>query len=260
MPHAFLLHLTPLSGKPRLEHPSLHTHGLFYRLLERIDATLSAQVHAAKRNPFTLSTRTRQDGALLRVTTLDDALFSPLLRVTFEGSLAGLELGRDTYRVARVLATPEGDADAGYLSWQNLSSAEPVGGLEFRFLTPTLFSTSQGKGRQYTPLPLPRLVFGSLLRAYQTFHPEPYDDNALAGLEEAFEREVVITRHSLRTEPYQAGKTSLTGFVGSASFRYLGRSPQVSRALGGLGRLAFFSGLGVKTGYGMGQVRLGRSQ
>lgn len=254
MPHAFLLHLIPLHGKPTLEHPALYTHGLFYTLLERIDPELSAAVHAAKRNPFTLSTRTRKDGVLLRITTLDDTLFSPLLGVALEGSLSGLELGRDTYRVARVLATPEGDPDAGYLSWDELACAESTDRLEFHFLTPTLFSTSWGKGRQYTPLPLPRLVFGSLLRTYQTFHPEPYDEMVRVKLEEALEREVVITRHTLRTEPYRAGKTPLTGFVGSAGFRYLGRTPQVSRALGRLGSLSFFSGLGVKTSYGMGQV------
>ena len=54
MPHAFLLHLTPTHKAPKPPYLHKYTHGLFYNLLKTIDPDLSAQIHAMKRNPFTL--------------------------------------------------------------------------------------------------------------------------------------------------------------------------------------------------------------
>ena len=187
MPQAFLLHLTPTHKVPK--HPYLHkyTHGLFYSLLKTIDPNLSAQIHAMKRNPFTLWAYERDSSILLRVTVLDDTLFRPLLSVVLQESLSGLELGQDSYRVARVLATPEGHRDADFLSWENILCAKPTDKLELRFLTPTVFATSRHSKRLYTPLPLPNLVLKSLLRAFQVYSPAPYSESEVEALELGFE-------------------------------------------------------------------------
>ena len=255
MPHAFLLHLTPTTHTPT--HPYLHqyTHGLFYHLLETINPTLSAHIHAATRNPFTLWAREERGGILLRVAILDDALFQPLLGVVLQESLTGLELGHDRYRVARVLATPEGHRDAGFLSWEDVLCAPPTDRLELHFLTPTVFATSKNDKRLYTPLPLPRLVLKSLLTAFQRYSPRPYSEPEAGALEEAF-GEVVVLRHDIETRLHKAGKARLTGFVGSATLRYTDSAVAVNKVLGRLGQLAFFSGVGAKTPYGMGQVRV----
>ncbi len=256
MPHAFLLHLTPTTRAP--DHPYLHqyTHGLFYHLLETIHPALSADIHASKRNPFTLWAREKDGGILLRVTVLNDTLFQSLLEVVLQESLTGLELGQDSYRVARVLATPEGHRDAGFLGWEDVLCARPVNRLELRFVTPTVFATSKGKKRHYTPLPLPRLVLKSLLNAFQAYSPAPYSEPEAAGLEAMFDELFVVTSHDIATKPHKAGKVRLTGFVGRASIRYQEASGRVEKALGQLASLVFFSGVGAKTPYGMGQVRV----
>ena len=257
MPHALLLHLTPTRGAPTPKDLSLYAHGLFYHLLETLDPTLSARVHAAKRVPFTLFARRRQESVVLRVTTLDDALFSPLLKVVLHESVSGLSLGQDSYRVAHVLATPEGHPDAGHTSWEALLCAEPTRWLELRFVTPTVFSTSRSDGkRHYTPLPLPRLILKSLLNTFQTFSPQPYSDVHVAALETLFDEQLQVRRYTLQTEPYRAGKTSLVGFKGSVTLHYPENTEQVTDTLGRFAALAFYSGVGAKTPYGMGQVRL----
>ncbi len=255
MPHAFLLHLSP--SKPTPRHKNLHqyTQGLFYHLLERIDPELSAAVHAAKRNPFTLWAKEQREGVMLRVSVLDDALFQPLLRVVLEESLSGLELGQDSYRVARVLATPEGHPDAGYLSWQEILSAQPTNRLELHFLSPTVFATSKASKRLYTPLPQPDLLLKSLFESFQHFSPQPYSAAEKAALQEVFSTYTVISSHSIKTRLHLAGKQPLTGFVGTASLRYIEHAAQVMCALGRLKQLMFFSGVGAKTSYGMGQLR-----
>ena len=257
MPHALLLHLTPTIRTNNPKDLSLYAHGLFYHLLEQIDPVMSAQVHAAKLNPFTLWAKGDKGGVLLRVTTLDDTLFKPLLQVALQESLGGLSLGQDRYSVSRVLATPEGHKDAGACSWEEVLEATGTDRLELTFLTPTVFSTSRSDGkRQYTPLPLPRLIAMSLFRTFQTYSPKPYSDTDAASFEALLSEALVVTRHEVRTQVYRAGKTTLTGFTGSATLRYLDKDVKVQQLLGQLARLAYFSGVGAKTPYGMGQVRL----
>lgn len=260
MPHAFLLHLTPTRGTPTPKDLSLYAHGLFYHLLETLDPDLSARVHAAKRVPFTLFARQQKEGVLLRVTTLDDALFAPLLRVVLQESISGLSLGQDSYQVARVLATPEGHPDASYTPWEALLCAEPTRQLELRFLTPTVFSTSRSDGkRHYTPLPIPRLILKSLLNTFQTFSPRPYKGTHVVALETLFDEQLQVRHFDLRTVRHMAGKTPLTGFRGSVTLHYPEHTEQVMCALGQFAALAFYSGVGAKTPYGMGQVRVGSS-
>ncbi|MCL6569482.1 MAG: CRISPR-associated protein Cas6, partial [Meiothermus silvanus] len=117
MPHAFLLHLTSSDPRPP-RYPGLYAHGLFFALLGKLDPGLAAAVHAAPRKPFTLAVLeptppARRGGeasgeVVLRVTTLDDDLFAPLLGVLLREGVAGLALGDHPYRLARVVATPQG--------------------------------------------------------------------------------------------------------------------------------------------------------
>ena len=258
MPHAFLLHLTPSSRLPKHRYLSKYSHGLFYSLLGKIDPALSSEVHLMQRKPFALWASEQKDSSVyLRVSIVDDTLFQPLLGVVLQQSLTGLELGQDSYRVARVLATPEGHVGADYCSWEELFAAEPVNRLGFMFLTPTVFSTSKlgGAKTHYTLFPEPKLILGSLLRAFQHYSPQPYLEAELAGLKQAFEELIVVTSHKTETRAYETGKTRLTGFVGNVNMHYQESAVTVKKVLGQLQNLAFYTGVGAKTLYGMGQVR-----
>jgi CRISPR-associated endoribonuclease Cas6 len=84
----------------------------------------------------------------------------------------------------------------------------------------------------------------------------PYDETHLAGLSLVFEEQLEVHRCEMRTQRYQAGKTPLTGFTGRITLHYPEHTSQVMQAIGRLGVLAFYSGVGAKTPYGMGQVRV----
>lgn len=266
MPHAFVLDLTATSKNPTLMYPSQYAQGLFYNLLEQIDPDLSTRVHASKqRNPFTLWCKPVYDkktltGARLRVTLLDDALFQPLLQTTIYRSLEGLTLGQSAFAIRRVLATPEGDRDAGVLPWHDVAETMRTGkgceALQLRFITPTVFTTSAPAGdRLYLPLPDPRLLCSSLLRVYQRFHPEPLEDRLVCQLNEVFAHYLEVQAVDINSSRAQAGKAKLTGFRGTVTLKTHRHAPEVTRALAALGQLAFYSGVGAKTSYGMGQVR-----
>lgn len=267
MPHAFVLDLAASAADASLEYPSQYAQGLFYSLLKAIDPALSAAVHASKqRNPFTLwcqpvYQKQKLSGARLRVTLLDDALFQPLLQTMLHRSLEGLSLGQSDFAIRRVLATPEGDRDAGVTPWHDLAAMTRSGAgceqLTFRFITPTVFTTSAPAGdRLYYPLPDPRLLLSSLLRVYQQFQPISLDEHRVCQLDEVFSHYLEVQALDIRSSRVQAGKTKLPGFRGTVTVRSCRTAPEVMRALAALGQLAFYSGVGAKTAYGMGQVRI----
>ena len=159
MPHAILLHLAAAPGSSDRDFSPHHAHGLFFSLLQKIDPVLATRVHEAKRKPFTLTPLPRREGLVLRVTTLDDALFAPLLQAVLAEAMTGLNLGEKSYGLARVIATREGDRLAGHVSWEDLAAAAPVGEIALYIMTPAVFATSKAGGRtRHTPLPEPRLI------------------------------------------------------------------------------------------------------
>ena len=257
MPHAIQLHLTPTNGKVCLAHPSQYAHGLFYNILEQIDPSFSAEIHASKdKSFFTLWPKTSKHEVRLRITTLDDDVFKPLIQTLVAQSISGVALGQDKYQLSKVIATPEGDRDANAQTWDDIMAAPKTDRLNLQFLTPTAFATSRSDGKRHmTPLPLPRLVFGSLLRAYQRFSPQPYSDHWLAQLQLVFNEQLELRKFDTRSQMTWAGKQRFTGFVGKTEYIYQESAPEVREALGRLQALSFYAGIGAKTGYGLGQVR-----
>jgi CRISPR-associated endoribonuclease Cas6 len=117
------------------------------------------------------------------------------------------------------------------------------------FASPTTFR-SQG---QYLPLPLPELVFGSLLDRWQAFAPIALHPDLRRFAAEA----VVLGRYHLRTRgmPYKQGGMQI-GFTGEATFVVLNRDRYWLNVLHLLAAFAFYSGIGYQTGAGLGQARV----
>jgi len=255
MPHAMVLEL---AGEKRPRYLGRYAHGLFFTLLARLDPDLAAKLHGAPRKPFTLAPLPEQSGALfLRFTTLDDALFSAFLEALLAAAPKGLDLGEDRFQLKRVLATPEGHPLARTATWAELRQAPARREAHLLFLTPTVFTTSKSGGRiRYTPLPDPRLILSSLLDKWQAHSPHPYTPREEAALRELFDLDAELGGfHHLFFHRVQAGKGFFPGFTGKVHLRLWSESLQAQEALGRLQALAFFSGVGAKTTYGMGLTR-----
>ncbi len=262
MPQAVVLELI---GEKTPLYPGKYAHGLFFALLSQVDPGLASRLHEAPRKPFTLAPlgtwgqgRAQPEGGmgrvLLRLTVLDDALFAPFLRALLREAPSGVPLGDTPYRLSRVLANPEEHPLAGRSSWEGLRATPRRPQATFRFLTPTVFTTSKPGGRtRYTPLPDPRLILSSLLDKWQANSPYPYPPKEEAALREllGWDAEVAGFK-SLRFHRVQAGKGFLPGFTGEVRLKVLGEGLEVQEALGRLWALSFFSGVGAKTTYGLG--------
>ena len=102
-------------------------------------------------------------------------------------------------------------------------------------------------------MPDPRLIAGSLLDKWQAHSPFPYNPKDEAALRELFELDLEVAGfRNLRFHRVQAGKGFFPGFTGEATLRLWSQSLEAQEALGRLHALAFFSGVGAKTPYGMG--------
>ncbi len=83
--------------------------------------------------------------------------------------------------------------------------------------------------------------------------PYPYNPKERAALENIFELDAEIAFfRGLRFHRVQAGKGFFPGFTGTVGIRVFSPSQEVGEALGRLEALAFFSGVGAKTPYGLG--------
>jgi len=152
-----------------------------------------------------------------------------------------------------------GAAWAGAGSYEQLARAwllelrRPPAYLDLVFASPTAFRS----GGLLVPLPLPRLVFGSLWERWNALAPVRLGDEVLAFAE----HEVAISRHRLQTEAVPLSGGLQVGFTGRCTYVAPGSRPARNgsdfawRALHLLAAFGFYAGTGIKTTMGMGVMR-----
>lgn len=249
--------------------------------LQAHDAALSEEAHADRAvQPYTVAwLGPRGDlGAGARGTVRFTALDAAVARALAGGAVpeAGetLDLSGQAWRVVGrgVPPVPATDAPpgapvlgiagapwAGQATFEGMARTYLVGGrpppprVDLAFATPTTFH-SQGRS---LPLPLPRLVFGSLLDRWNAHAPLRIDPEILAVVDQA----VIIGRYELRTELVPLGGGVQVGFVGRCGYVVPpGRGARPTdeyawRVVHLLAAYAYFAGIGAKTTMGMGTAR-----
>lgn len=116
------------------------------------------------------------------------------------------------------------------------------------FHSPTSF---QSKG-MHIPVPMPNLVFGSLVDRWNTFSPITLSPEVRRFGEEM----VALSSYQLESQVVvQKGGSPLIGGVGRATYTALGGDRYWLATMQMLADFALYSGVGVKTTIGMGQVR-----
>jgi CRISPR-associated endoribonuclease Cas6 len=274
-------------------HMGERARGAFFELVAAQDAALAAEIHADRYiQPYTVAwlgpRRAVAAGAraILRLTSLT----APLSRFFVEQLLPSLgpalEISGVRWRVVRLerdgeaatdphggtaapgtatgpsagfAAAAPGAAWAGATSYQQLARAwllelrRPPPYLDLVFASPTAFRS----GGLLVPLPLPRLLFGSLWERWNALAPVRLGDEVLAFAES----EVAISRHRLQTEAVPLSGGLQVGFTGQCTYVVPASRPAREgsdfawRALHLLAAFAFYAGAGIKTTMGMGVAR-----
>jgi CRISPR-associated endoribonuclease Cas6 len=280
MPYAIVIHAFPRTDLPLAHAQGKILHGLFYELLQKASAVKGDEVHSSEGlKPFStallLSERQRRAESIrageelkIRFTFLDDAIYPLLARYFLSTPDLSLDLVRTELTISRILSTPQsGEEWAGCASFADLyaNASDSEKQFSFQFVTPTFFKRSGGPTYPdlIVPLPLPDLVFGSLLRNWNQFSPSSFVEANL--LKEICSHHLEMTHHRITSQlarlvfqrdDGQYRTTTFPGFAGSCSFRLVElHDRSIIKTLNALADLAFFSGVGAKTTMGFGVTK-----
>ena len=195
----------------------------------------------------------------LRVTGLTERVSRALLEALVEKPPSAIELLHRPLRVTGATASESDHGWAGATNYEALVARQmlPRGSIPkqvtLQFASPTAFKQA---GRQM-PMPLPDLVFGSLVERWNRFSPL-----ALSPEIRRFGAEMLaLTRYRLQSRPVTQKNGALRiGGVGTATYRALGGDRYWLATMQMLAEFARYSGVGVQTATGMGQARRLESQ
>jgi CRISPR-associated endoribonuclease Cas6 len=242
-------------------------HGVFLDWVASFDAPLAAALHDFEgAKPFTCSSLldvtptanglTLRAGEVVsvRITSLDAGLSSQIEVHLTRSAPAQWNLHNHPFDISAVICDARrngwsGSATCEELAARYLTAGEaPDAAITLEFAAPTAFKSRE----MQMPAPLPGLVFGSLLDRWNAVSPVQLPDDVRAFAEDA----VAISQYNLRSAAVRYKQNSvLIGGVGTATYRALGGDRYWLACLNLLADFALYSGVGVKTATGMGQVR-----
>jgi len=273
--YSIVVLLTPLEETRVQATVGGQAHAAFLSTVRAADPALAGALHMPNMptRPFTVSALQgvppARDGWVqlspeqtywLRFTVLYPPIYQRFMARFLESEgRPVIRLGQARLLIREILVTPGSHRWAGYSSWPELvSEARPVEEVALEFASPTAFSFGQKAwGKKIVVLPEPELVFGSLVRSWNLLAPERLglDRRELMGY---VEEHVVVKRiEGLRTQMLRFRRALQVGFVGRVMYGLMGEDRQMRCQLDALSGLAFYSGVGMKTSMGMGQVRRG---
>lgn len=234
-----------LKGEEGFQHGSFMASLMHGVLMERIDPEYAEYLHIMGVHPYSQNIQVKDDTIFWTVNALSaDAerfIITPLLNS--EDSSLFLSHREETLKII--------DKQTESISYDELVQKYYLGNndrvLTLQFLTPTGFKQN---GR-YCIFPTGRLIFQSLMMRYDAGAEE--SSIFSEELVEEFEQYTEITDYRLRSVRFSMEGVRIPSFTGECTIRI--RGPQqlvnVAHMLAQFGK---YSGVGIKTGLGMGAM------
>jgi len=241
------------SDKPLPAFPGRAAQAWLLDTVRQADPSLANVLHSGQaRRPYTVGFLPRE--SILRITSVSDDL-SRLLSDVILPELKTIRLLGIEAIVTSIQT--EGHPWAAGTDFESLArdsfNNDDVRQWQMEFVTPTTFH----QNGMDMPLPLPALVYGSLIQAWNTFSPIPLPVHIGGFIDQA----IGIARHRITTRMVQFGKMEQhVGFVGTVNYMVKPTltaeelHPYVS-ILNLLTQFAFYTGVGIRTTVGMGMAR-----
>ena len=273
MLYSLVLTLVPTGAATVRATMGHQAHAAFLRTVRQADAALAKVLHMPNLplRPFTVSplqdVGRAHDGKVrlsperdywLRFTVLYPPIFQQFMaRFLRSEGRPVIRLGQAQLLIKEILTTPGSHPWAGYTSWAQLvAEARPHDEITLEFTSPTAFGFGQKAwGKKVIVLPDPDPVFGSLTRSWNMLAPSCLwlDKETLM----AYVKEHVVIKElpGLKTQMLRFSTSPQVGFLGRVTYGLMMQNEEIRRQLNVLADLAFYSGVGMKTAQGMGQVR-----
>lgn len=261
---SLVLTLRPLELDPAHPLPvwwGQAAHQALLRVVQQADPALSARLHDENGlKPFTTSSLLGRPAlgreSTLRFTAVSAEVSALLLQAAQNGPLAPgarLELDYIPFEIASAAWKEEEHPWAGTDTYNGLIEGRLLGGLPPRrftlqFASPTGFRSAE----RCQPLPLPDLVFGSLLERWNSFAPAAFPAETRRYAAEC----LAISRFELRSRAMPVKEIGLlVGALGQATYTALNADRYWLSLLHTLAAFARYAGVGKSVGLGFGQCR-----
>lgn len=213
-------------------------------IMEAISAVYAARLHGNQLNPYSQCILKENDKVIWSIKTLNEE--------AYENIILSLSKCSDITLKKRHISIPVYNKTVQMKEEKELIKEfyekKCPKYLEMKFQT----STSFKRDGKYVIYPDLRLIYSSLMRKYSAASQEfeMFDEETLEALVEQSE----IVRYRLQTIPFPLEKIKITGFVGNICIHVKGPET-MARYIRMLLEFGEFSGVGIKTGMGMGAMR-----
>ena len=241
----------PTSLKIQLKGEEGHRHGSYMAslmqgvLMERIDPAYAEYLHRTGAHPYSQNIQIKEDRIYWNINALSDEAEQYIVHPILKGGDEAILL---THRQETLQII---DKKVDSISYDELVQKYYLGSnsrnLTLQFLTPTSFK----QGGRYCIFPTSRLIFQSLMQRYDAGAEE--SSIFSEELVEEFEQYAEITDYKLRSVRFSMEGVKIPSFIGECKIRIKGPQQMVNVAhmLAQFGR---YSGVGIKTGLGMGAL------
>jgi CRISPR/Cas system endoribonuclease Cas6 (RAMP superfamily) len=202
-----------------------------------------------QQNDFTVSLLRREPRHTLLRLTICGREETPVSAILETAVTSLFQQGHEHYEVQAIdLTSPRW---AGISTWADLLPQETERFMHFSFATP-LITAEPGRRQSpnVLPFPEPLPLFSSLAQRWQTL-----GGPALAGSADQLIRAsaCVVSRYRLHSLTGEGALPAPVGYLGWIEYECL-RCNRAATSLNALARLAFFTGAGYLTAYGMGST------
>ena len=241
--------------------------GLVLAFIRRLDEDLASELHDARGlKPISVScidagvepragiiTVPKGTPCQFSFSTLSEQLTETLFRNLDrrEAHAQGFTLSGAHINIASITLSSKDEPVPGTSYQSLLEEARPVSTIRLRFMSPTSFR----RDRDQVFLPIPELIFNSLLSRWNAFSPHKLPESLAGRI-----KEIRLAKFkSLSSSLVTFSSYRIIGFTGEVGFIIPRGTPQeFAEMLDSLSRFAYYSGVGYKTTMGMGTVELMR--
>lgn len=244
MPTSLIIKMT---GDKEKQHGPYLASLLQGVLMERIDPAYAGFLHESRIHPYSQYVESRDDTVLWHVNVLtkeaEEAMIAPLLEASFqEVCLRNKDESLKIKERSLKTCTYESMIEGYYLG-------ECSRHLQFRICTPMAFKQN---GR-YCIIPSTRLIFQSLMKRFDACQEEStiFTEELLREFESLTE----ICDYRLRSVRFSLEGVRIPSFIGDLKVHVNGPQ-QMANVAWMLAKFGEYSGIGIKTGMGMGAVRI----
>ena len=215
-------------------------------LMKSISSTYAERMHESGAHPYSQYLQVNGTDICWIVNTLTEEAYQEIARPLLDQSFQKVELysHKDQLTIINKEVTAE-DSYNHLVEQYYFGDSDPL--IRLRFLTPASFKSEN----QYCIFPTTRLIFQSLMLKYDAFSDSStiYSEDLL----DQFQRYASITGYRLKSTAFYLSGARIPSFIGEVFLKVHG-SRQLSNIARMLLKYGEYSGVGIKTGMGMGAV------